>query len=81
MKIFHYSPFDLVGMFLFFQIRDDWKYIASVIDRLQLFIFFAVTAIGTLKILFSAPELLKVVDQCAILKKWDPTFNNATCTF
>ncbi|UJR26492.1 hypothetical protein I4U23_007819 [Adineta vaga] len=63
------------------EIRDDWKYIASVIDRLQLFIFFAVTAIGTLKILFSAPELLKVVDQCAILKKWDPTFNNATCTF
>lgn len=52
-----------------------------MIDRLQLFIFFAVTAIGTLKILFSAPELLKVVDQCAILKKWDPTFNNATCTF
>ncbi|CAF3859927.1 unnamed protein product [Rotaria sp. Silwood1] len=40
-------------------IRDDWKYIASVIDRLKLFIFFAVTAAGTLKILFDAPDILK----------------------
>ncbi|CAF4598455.1 unnamed protein product, partial [Rotaria socialis] len=55
-------------------IRDDWKYIASVIDRLQLFIFFAVTALGTLKILFDAPDILKVIDQNALLKKWDPKF-------
>ncbi|CAF1163148.1 unnamed protein product [Adineta steineri] len=63
------------------EVRDDWKYIASVIDRLQLFIFFAVTAFGTLKILFNAPGILKVVDQCAILRKWDPSFNNATCAY
>jgi hypothetical protein len=49
-----------------------------VIDRLQLFIFFAVTAAGTLKILFNAPDILKVVDQYAILKKWDPTFGTTT---
>ncbi|CAF0836400.1 unnamed protein product [Adineta ricciae] len=41
------------------EIRDDWKYIASVIDRLQF-----------------APYVLTVVDQTAILKKWDPTFGN-----
>jgi len=45
-----------------------------VIDRLQLFIFFTVTAVGTFKIFYNAPELLNVVDQYAILKKWDPTF-------
>ncbi|CAF3994128.1 unnamed protein product, partial [Rotaria sp. Silwood2] len=55
-------------------IRDDWKYIASVIDRLQLFIFFSVTAAGTLKILFDAPDILKVIDENALLKKWDPKF-------
>jgi hypothetical protein len=49
-----------------------------VIDRLQLFIFFTVTAVGTLKILFSAPEILKVVDQYAVLKKWDPTFGTTS---
>ncbi|CAF3628111.1 unnamed protein product [Rotaria socialis] len=56
------------------EIRDDWKYIATVIDRLQLYIFFAVTTFGTLSILFNAPHILDVVDQNAILKNWDPTF-------
>ncbi|CAF0743611.1 unnamed protein product [Adineta steineri] len=60
------------------EIRDDWKYIASVIDRLQLYIFFAVTSFGTLSILFNAPHILSVVDQNAILKKWDPTFGNTS---
>jgi hypothetical protein len=49
-----------------------------VIDRLQLFIFFAVTAIGTFKIFYNAPDLLKVVDQYALLKKWDPTFDTTS---
>lgn len=47
-----------------------------MIDRLQLFIFFAVTAAGTIKILFDAPDILKVVDQNALLKKWDPQFSS-----
>jgi hypothetical protein len=45
-----------------------------VIDRLQLLVFFFVTAGGTFKIFYNAPELLKVVDQYALLKKWDPTY-------
>jgi len=60
------------------EIRDDWKYIASVIDRLQLFIFFAVTAGGTLKILFNAENILTVTDQYAILKNWDSTFGTGS---
>ena len=60
------------------EIRDDWKYIASVIDRLQLFIFFAVTTFGTLSILFNAPYILSVIDQHAILKQWDPTFGSTS---
>jgi len=65
-------------LFFFAKVRDDWKYIASVIDRLQLYIFFAVTFFGTLSILFNAPYILSVVDQNAILKKWDPTFGNTS---
>jgi len=49
-----------------------------VIDRLQLYIFFAVTSFGTLSILFSAPHILTVVDQNAILKNWDPTFGTTS---
>ncbi|ODN05613.1 Acetylcholine receptor subunit beta-like 1 [Orchesella cincta] len=35
----------------YIQIREDWKYVAMVIDRLQLWIFFLVTASGTFGIL------------------------------
>lgn len=60
------------------EIRDDWKYIASVIDRLQLYLFLAVTTAGTYKILSSAPDILKVIDQTALLKNWDPTFGTTS---
>jgi hypothetical protein len=33
-------------------IRDEWKFIATVIDRLQFIIFSTVTAIGSLALLF-----------------------------
>lgn len=33
-------------------IRDEWKFIASVIDRLQFVIFFTVTIVGSLALLF-----------------------------
>ena len=49
--------------------RDDWKYVALVIDRLQLFIFFSVTMIGTAWILLRAPNIFKFVDQQEILNK------------
>lgn len=50
-----------------FQVRDDWKYIAMVIDRLLLYIFFGVTAGGTLGILLSAPNVFEYVDQDAVI--------------
>ena len=49
--------------------RDDWKYVALVIDRLQLIIFFAVTVVGTALILFNAPHIFQFVDQQDILNK------------
>ncbi|ENN76855.1 hypothetical protein D910_11932, partial [Dendroctonus ponderosae] len=33
---------------LYIQTREDWKYVAMVIDRLQLYMFFIVTTAGTL---------------------------------
>ena len=56
-------------MFIHAQIRDDWKYVALVIDRLQLFIFFMVTVIGTAWILFDVPHIFENLDQQERLKK------------
>ncbi|XP_013789916.2 acetylcholine receptor subunit beta-like 1 [Limulus polyphemus] len=50
------------------QIREDWKYVAMVIDRLQLYIFFAVTASGTIGILLDAPHIFQCVDQDKIIQ-------------
>jgi nicotinic acetylcholine receptor len=47
--------------------RDDWKYVALVIDRLLLIIFFSVTVLGTALILFNAPHIFQFVDQQEIL--------------
>uniref|UniRef100_A0A914VK49 Uncharacterized protein n=1 Tax=Plectus sambesii TaxID=2011161 RepID=A0A914VK49_9BILA len=52
---------------LYKKIRDDWKYVAMVIDRLLLYIFFAVTVGGTLGILFSAPNVFDYVNQEAVI--------------
>lgn len=49
--------------------RDDWKYVAMVIDRLLLYVFFGITLGGTLGILFSAPYVFHTVDQEAELKR------------
>ncbi|CAD5208837.1 unnamed protein product [Bursaphelenchus xylophilus] len=43
--------------------RDDWKYVAMVIDRFLLYVFFGVTLGGTLGILLSAPYVFHSVDQ------------------
>nr|AWJ68152.1 putative nicotinic acetylcholine receptor 1 [Hirudo verbana] len=45
------------------EILEDWRYIAMVIDRLQLYIFVAVTIGGTVGILISAPHIFEFVDQ------------------
>lgn len=64
--------------------RNDWKYVAMVIDRLLLIIFFGITLGGTvgessyelrkevflsLGILLSAPYVFQSVDQKAELKR------------
>ena len=51
------------------KIRDDWKYVAMVIDRLLLYVFFGVTTGGTLGILLSAPHVFEYVDQKEIIEK------------
>lgn len=55
-------------VFFLFQIREDWKYVAMVIDRLQLYLFFIVTTAGTLGILMDAPHIFETVDQDKIIE-------------
>lgn len=45
------------------KVRDDWKYVAMVIDRLLLLVFFGITLGGTVGILLSAPHVFEFVDQ------------------
>ncbi|KHN70747.1 Acetylcholine receptor subunit beta-type acr-3 [Toxocara canis] len=52
----------------FKRIREEWKYVAMVIDRLLLYVFFAVTAGGTMGILFSAPNIFEYVNQTAVIE-------------
>uniref|UniRef100_A0A914E366 Uncharacterized protein n=1 Tax=Acrobeloides nanus TaxID=290746 RepID=A0A914E366_9BILA len=51
------------------KIRDDWKYISMVIDRLLLFIFFGITLGGTTGIIFSAPHVFDFIDQHKIIQR------------
>ncbi|TMW47392.1 hypothetical protein DOY81_007527 [Sarcophaga bullata] len=48
--------------------REDWKYVAMVIDRLQLYLFFIVTTAGTIGILMDAPHIFEYVDQDRIIE-------------
>jgi hypothetical protein len=41
-------------------IRDEWKFIATVIDRLQFVIFSAVTIIGSFALLFQVPHIFQL---------------------
>ncbi|XP_066905602.1 acetylcholine receptor subunit beta-like 1 [Halyomorpha halys] len=52
----------------YIQIREDWKYVAMVIDRLQLVMFFIVTTAGTIGILMDAPHIFEYVDQDKIIE-------------
>ena len=53
--------------FHYFQIREDWKFVAMVVDRLQLYVFFIVTTVGTIGILMDAPHIFEYVDQDKII--------------
>jgi hypothetical protein len=48
-------------------VREDWKYIAMVIDRLQLWVFLGVTIGGTVGILIDVPHIFDYVDQAKIV--------------
>ncbi|KAG9511311.1 Acetylcholine receptor subunit beta-like 1, partial [Fragariocoptes setiger] len=52
----------------YIQIREDWKYVAMTIDRLQLYLFFLGTTIGTLYIFLSAPHIFEAVDQDKVME-------------
>lgn len=50
------------------QIREDWKYVAMVIDRLQLYLFFGITSFGTIAILLDAPHIFQPIDQDQVIR-------------
>jgi len=39
------------------QIKEDWKYIALVLDRLFLWLFTTACTVGTIGIIFEAPTI------------------------
>ncbi|VDO90587.1 unnamed protein product [Haemonchus placei] len=51
------------------QYRDDWKFVAMVVDRVLLYGFFGITLGGTIGILFSAPTVFERVDEQKHLQK------------
>ncbi|KJH52831.1 Neurotransmitter-gated ion-channel transmembrane region [Dictyocaulus viviparus] len=51
------------------QYRDDWKFVAMVVDRLLLYGFFGITLGGTIGIVFSAPTVFERVDEHKHLQK------------
>lgn len=62
------EPNDFFFFLSRWQTREDWKYVAMVIDRLQLYIFFIVTTAGTVGILMDAPHIFEYVDQDKIIE-------------
>ncbi|XP_061172026.1 acetylcholine receptor subunit beta-like 1 isoform X3 [Saccostrea echinata] len=50
-------------------VLDDWKFVASVLDRLLLIVFLTVTIFGSIGILMQAPYILQYVDQDEIIRK------------
>lgn len=59
-KLTHFSPL---------QVLDDWKFVASVLDRLLLIVFLTVTIFGSMGILMQTPYILEYVDQDEIIQK------------
>ena len=49
---------------------EDWRFLALVFDRFLLFIFVAVSVIGTAVILLDTPYLWDKVDQQEFINKW-----------
>ncbi|VEL32560.1 unnamed protein product [Protopolystoma xenopodis] len=49
-------------------VLQDWKYVASVIDRLMLAIFVLVTTVGTISLFSRAPYILQDFDQDDVIR-------------
>lgn len=65
-----WAHFMILFEFSAFQTKSDWKYVAMVIDRVLLYIFFGVTLGGTLGILLSAPNVFDpVTDQSVTINR------------
>lgn len=41
-------------------VRDEWRFIATVIDRLQFIVFLTVTLVGSCALLFQVPDLFNI---------------------
>ena len=52
-----YSIDDVIDFLLKFQAKEDWKYVAMVLDRLFLWIFTMAVVVGTAGIILQAPSL------------------------
>lgn len=50
-------------------VLDNWKFVASVLDRLLLIVFLSVTIFGSMGILMQTPYILEYVDQDEIIQK------------
>ena len=46
-----------IPLSVFFQVKEDWKYVAMVLDRLFLWIFTLAVCVGTAGIILQAPSL------------------------
>lgn len=55
------------------QIEEDWRYVALVIDRLLLWVFFLVTLAGSLSILMSAENMFKAIDEDKVIADFSDT--------
>ena len=56
--LFHHHPsLHSITSVLILQIKEDWKYVAMVIDRLFLWIFTTACVVGTFGIILQAPTL------------------------
>ena len=53
----HHTALRSITSFLILQIKEDWKYVAMVIDRLFLWIFTTACVVGTFGIILQAPTL------------------------